>query len=196
MALGSWLCLGTWEHIHLLPRYGGALTPPEGTRLAPQTAYFRASDWFPEGFLSRITLVDIVRHLEPHLFLQGASAPTTWLLERVALALRDGRLTAYVLPRGIHVSRGPSEAEETPAKESEPSKEEKQWVGIELVDDSDPPQPVAFEKYRIELPDYSVREGMLDQNGRAEISGIDPGSCKVTFPNLLREDWWLSGLAG
>ena len=69
--------------------------------------------------------------------------------------------------------------------------EEKTWIGIRLVDDADPPRPVPFEKYRIELPDQSIREGQLDANGQARVSGFDPGSCKVSFPRLHGDDWKL-----
>jgi len=42
---------------------------------------------------------------------------------------------------------------------------------------------------RGELPDGSTREGLLDMNGQAMIQDIDPGTCKVSFPQLHAEDW-------
>ena len=45
------------------------------------------------------------------------------------------------------------------------------------------------ERYQIELPDGSVAKGTLDQDGFARVDGIDPGTCKVTFPELDKEAW-------
>jgi type VI secretion system secreted protein VgrG len=76
-----------------------------------------------------------------------------------------------------------------PPEESEPPAEEEDrtWIEIEMVDDTG--QPVAGERYRVTLPDGSVREGTLDQNGFAHIGGIEPGTCEITFPEL-DEDMW------
>ena len=67
------------------------------------------------------------------------------------------------------------------------SPQKKAWIAIEMVDAEG--KPVQGEDYRITLPDGSVVEGSLDTRGRAKIEGIDPGSCKITFPNLDRESW-------
>lgn len=64
---------------------------------------------------------------------------------------------------------------------------EKTWIEIELVDEND--EPVAGEKYRITLPDERVASGTLDQNGFARVSGIDPGTCQITFPDLDKNAW-------
>lgn len=61
------------------------------------------------------------------------------------------------------------------------------WVEISLVDDDG--LPVAFEPYQVELPDGSTIEGALDGTGQARIEGIDPGTCKVSFPNRDAKDW-------
>ena len=69
-------------------------------------------------------------------------------------------------------------------------KEEKKkaWFGLELVDQDG--EPIPNEKYKVELPDGSTREGTLDAKGKARIDGIDPaGSCKVSFPDLDAADW-------
>jgi hypothetical protein len=31
--------------------------------------------------------------------------------------------------------------------------------------------------------------GTLDENGFARVEGIDPGQCKVTFPDLDKDAW-------
>ena len=60
--------------------------------------------------------------------------------------------------------------------------EEKNWIEIKLVDENN--QPIAGEKYRITLPDGRVEEGNLDGNGVARFDSIDPGNCKIAFPEL------------
>ena len=50
-------------------------------------------------------------------------------------------------------------------------------------------EPVPGEVYRVTLPDGKVAEGTLDEKGFARVEGIDPGTCKVTFPNLDQEAW-------
>ena len=72
-------------------------------------------------------------------------------------------------------------------EEIEENEEELTWIEIEMVDEEDEPYP--SEKYRITLPDDSVTEGTLDGKGFARIEGIEPGTCKVTFPNLDHEAW-------
>jgi type VI secretion system secreted protein VgrG len=51
-------------------------------------------------------------------------------------------------------------------------------------------KPVPGEEYKVTLPDGStVASGTLDAKGKARVEGIDPGSCKVTFPNLDKDSW-------
>jgi type VI secretion system secreted protein VgrG len=71
---------------------------------------------------------------------------------------------------------------------AEENKQKKSWIEIELVDEAG--QPVPGERYRITLPDgTTIADGSLDEKGCARVSGIDPGTCKVTFPNLDKEAW-------
>jgi hypothetical protein len=75
----------------------------------------------------------------------------------------------------------------TPLKPHKPDETKKSWIEIELVDEED--QPVPGERYKIELPDGSVAEGTLDEKGFARIDGMDPGTCKITFPELDKDAW-------
>jgi len=75
----------------------------------------------------------------------------------------------------------------TSAEESPPEETEKSWMEIELVGEDD--QPVAGERYRVTLPDKSVDEGTLDQNGFARLAGFEAGTCMVTFPDLDEDAW-------
>jgi len=71
--------------------------------------------------------------------------------------------------------------------EDDEDEEKKGWIEIELVDEDD--KPVAGEKYKVTLPDGSVSTGTLDGKGYAKVSGFEPGSCKVAFPNLDKDAW-------
>jgi type VI secretion system secreted protein VgrG len=67
-------------------------------------------------------------------------------------------------------------------------KKKKHWIEIELFDEEG--KPVAGEPYRITLPDGStVAEGTLNEKGFARVDDIDPGTCKVTFPQLDKDTW-------
>lgn len=61
------------------------------------------------------------------------------------------------------------------------------WIEICLIGEDR--KPIPGERYKIELPDGSTREGRLDDKGLARVDGIDPGSCTVTFPALDEEAW-------
>ncbi|HEY6946098.1 MAG TPA: hypothetical protein VI431_13230 [Candidatus Acidoferrum sp.] len=74
-----------------------------------------------------------------------------------------------------------------PASNQTVSPEKKSWIAIELADEDG--HAVPNEDYRITLPDGSTIEGSLDKKGRARISGIDSGTCKVSFPNRDAKDW-------
>ena len=68
------------------------------------------------------------------------------------------------------------------AAQQQPAAAETHYIEIELLDDDG--KPVANEMYLVELPDGTQRTGVTDGDGRARISGIDPGTAKVSFPNL------------
>lgn len=67
----------------------------------------------------------------------------------------------------------------------------KTWVDIQLLDDQG--NPVPGEAYRLTLPDGRVIEGRLDDQGLAGVDGIDPGDCKIEFPDLHRDTARLEG---
>ncbi len=71
---------------------------------------------------------------------------------------------------------------------SEENKDKTHWIEINLVDDKG--KPVAGEAYKVTLPDGStVADGTLDEKGHARVEHIDPGNCKITFPNLDKDAW-------
>jgi type VI secretion system secreted protein VgrG len=83
-------------------------------------------------------------------------------------------------------SNAPSHSGSSSSSSEEEQK--KHWIEIELVDKEG--KPVPGEKYRVTLPDGStLAEGTLDEKGFARVDNIDPGNCKVTFPNLDKDSW-------
>jgi|SRR5882672_600680 len=74
-----------------------------------------------------------------------------------------------------------------PPEEDDETTTKKSWIEIELVDEAKAPVP--GESYEITLADGSVAKGTLDGNGFARVDGIEPGTCKVTFPDLDKDAW-------
>lgn len=69
-----------------------------------------------------------------------------------------------------------------------PDKKKKGWIEIELVDEEN--HPVPGERYSVTLPDgEAVAQGVLDEKGFARVEGFDPGTCKITFPDLDKDAW-------
>jgi hypothetical protein len=70
-----------------------------------------------------------------------------------------------------------------PPESQEEKETKKSWIEVEMIDEAN--QPVAGIRYRITLPDgETVAEGALDEKGLVRIDSIEPGTCKITFPDL------------
>lgn len=67
------------------------------------------------------------------------------------------------------------------------NRKEKTWIEIRLVDQDG--NPVSGGKYKLKITDGSVREGSLDDDGRVKVSGIDPGTCTLWFPEFDGREW-------
>ncbi len=61
------------------------------------------------------------------------------------------------------------------------------WIEIELVGEDN--KPIAGEPYRVVTPEGTQATGTLDEKGFARIDYIQPGTCKVSFPNLDKDAW-------
>jgi hypothetical protein len=170
---------------------GSTNTPlPDGAaHLSPAEACFRLDEWFGDEPRARCRLADVCASLGTALLLGSQRSPVEFKAE-VRRAFESSALRAYRLPHRPVGGAVPRRPEEKPS-EPPPAPKDKatSWIAIQLVDDSDPPVPVPFKKYRVELPDQAVREGMLDENGQVMLRGVDPGSCKVSFPQLHGDDW-------
>jgi type VI secretion system secreted protein VgrG len=72
--------------------------------------------------------------------------------------------------------------------EDDATEEQTHWIGVRLLDDNG--QPLAGERYVIQLPDGTkVARGYTDKEGKVEVKGIDPGSCEIAFPDLDGATW-------
>ena len=70
---------------------------------------------------------------------------------------------------------------------AEKKKEKKAWVEIILVDMDGKPVPGV--KYRITPPGGQPVEGSLNEHGQAGLYQIEPGNCRITFPDLDKDAW-------
>jgi hypothetical protein len=61
------------------------------------------------------------------------------------------------------------------------------WIEIELIDENG--RPVPNERFKLTLPDGSVKWGRLDNIGKSRIERLQPGTCQVTFPDRDEEVW-------
>lgn len=61
------------------------------------------------------------------------------------------------------------------------------WIEIELVGEDG--KPIPDEEYKVVLPDGSVKEGQLDQNGWARVESKPAGEGEVSFPKLDEAAW-------
>lgn len=61
------------------------------------------------------------------------------------------------------------------------------WIEIELVGEDD--KPIPGERYRVTAPDGRVAEGSLNGDGFARVNNLEPGTCKITFPDLDQDAW-------
>lgn len=72
-------------------------------------------------------------------------------------------------------------------KPAEKQKQKKAWIEIILVDAEGNPMPGV--RYRITPPGGEPVEGTLNEHGQAGLYQIEPGNCKVTFPDLDKDAW-------
>lgn len=112
----------------------------------------------------------------------------------LALRISSGavRVRRHALPV-LHTWSEAGESKPPPAPtvaRSEPTT----WIEIELVDMAG--EPIRGERYWIELPDGTVREGRLNDKGRAYFDGLDAGECEIRWPDLDTEAVALPGQEG
>ena len=144
----------------------------------------------PGGIFIQGTMVMINSGGAPGVGTAGSIVPPAKPLEsEIADTALPGKDVTYQKQRE---QMPPAELAALNAPSHQPTEEDKEkkksWIEIELVDEED--NPVPGEKYRITLPDgKTLAEGRLDDKGFARVDGIDPGTCKITFPDLDKEAW-------
>lgn len=174
--------IGVWLHVRLASSHE---PPPQDSESLSESLAARWIRWaIAEGPRGRAALFEIADALE------GSSVShRSTEVEALAIVHRgftEKRLVAYAQK---HVGGGKGPETVDPKSAPPPAQDNKTFVAVQLLSDEPEPKPVPFKRYRIVLPDESVREGMLDQAGRALITGIDPGTCKVSFPDFDAADW-------
>ena len=149
------------------------------------------------GFLRRF-LTDTAQMAALRQYVQTITSANVYrmtdheVITKIAQQVADGDIK--FLKRASTVSARKSRLPDEAAAEGtippqQKAEEEKDtaWIEILLLDMND--EPVPNEKYKIELPDGSTVQGKLDAQGLARHTGIKPGECKVTFPDLDMEAW-------
>ena len=63
----------------------------------------------------------------------------------------------------------------------------KTWVEFELLDKNK--RPVKGLRVEVTLPDGTVEKATLSEKGAFRKDGIDPGTCRVRFPELCGREW-------
>jgi hypothetical protein len=108
-----------------------------------------------------------------------------WLLDTGRLIAVECRILALATPMvGVEAPKPGPRPRLRPTVVDAPVKT---WVAIELLDDAG--HPIANEKYVVTVPEGDVKSGQLDAQGRARIADIDPGTCKISFPDLHGQEW-------
>lgn len=164
------------------------LSPSDAMALTPASAVAAMEAWLRSGRFDGLTLSRVQALVEDERLGPSTPRPLDLTREELLTMLRTGRLRLY--QRRLPAPVAPLSHEPEDDRPAAPAWEEKKtWVAIRLLDDDVPPKAVPFKRYRVELTDGSIREGMLDANGEAYFGGIDPGTCQVSFPDYDGADW-------
>ena len=107
-------------------------------------------------------------------------------IQAVQRQTQTGRAGSTVAPAHRPAQQETQPSEEDPESE-EPEQPQTSWIEIELIGEDD--KPIPGEPYRITLPDGTVADGTLDEQGQARVEDFASGNCTVTFPNLDKDAW-------
>lgn len=116
--------------------------------------------------------------------LQVVSCGESWVAAMTSTASASSSSSSSDSSAASQAQTTPLQDEEAAkaAQETAPAADEQHWIEIELLDDLG--NPVPDEMYFVELPDGSSISGRTDGQGRARVDGVDPGTAKVSFPDL------------
>jgi hypothetical protein len=183
------------EDVWIVSPIGGSSPPDGAAALTGGWACYHLGSWFADAERSRPVLLAIVSHLEAYL-VPRSFVSTSWLLDRVAYALREGWLTAYARPKaGPAADVAADKASAPPPPPPAPPPEPKTWIALQLQNQADS-SPVAGARYTLKLPDGSTQSGSLDAKGQARVDGILAGDCDVDFPDFAPKEWGATPVDG
>lgn len=177
-----WRILGDSSEIVLATPIDGGLVG--AARLDPREAELQlrrliGPSW--RGAASSGPIVDAARYVRAHHALR-LGALTDDPRRVVTEALARGLLVAW----RVEVRRraaGGGAGETADGQEIVPAGEllRKTWIELELTDMDG--NAMRGERYWIKLPDGTVREGLLDEHGRAYFGDLDPGTAEIRWPD-------------
>jgi len=124
------------------------------------------------------------------------------VVEEAAKRVASGRWTLSVVDapkiaatgtQGTDQAGGGSQAKNGSGKPGDdPLKDKKKtWIEFDLLDKNK--HPVKGIGVEITLPDGTIEKGTLSDKGSFRKEGIDPGSCRVRFPDLDGREWAKAG---
>lgn len=120
------------------------------------------------------------------------------VISEVQQRVKRGLWTVVVIEQAMLTSGalGPAEGQGSGSSTTKKFKDpestlKKTWVEVELLDYLK--RPVKGVKIEMTLPDGTEAKGTLGDKGNFRKDGIDPGSCKVRFPDLDGREWSKSG---
>lgn len=88
---------------------------------------------------------------------------------------------------GMSWQQSVTEPSDSPAPEYSYSADPLAWIDVRLVDEDG--DPIDGERYELTLPDGTIEQGVLDEDGGIFVGGLDPGTCIITFPDLDEHTW-------
>jgi hypothetical protein len=171
--------------------YVGA--PPPGASGRPVPPYRLASDllaWMMAGAgADYYALLEIYKEVNGSFPHPPGPSDLRQMADHLVDAFARARLVALEpLMRDVAMLHTPSNVDESPplSQPSPPTLREERpvttWIELVLVDEEG--MPVPNRRFSLILPDETVREGVFDAKGCVHLEGIDPGMCKLTFPDL------------
>jgi len=114
------------------------------------------------------------------------------VVEETAKRVLSGRWTLAVVDAPQIQGGGRANTDSGGAKPQSSSQDplkdnKKTWVEVELLDKNK--HPVKGLAIELTLPDGTIEKGTLSDKGSFRKDGIDPGTCKVRFPDLDGREW-------